>query len=55
MSQDVVSTMKREHRDLDWRIRKAGNDPGMCPFRLKEMKRQKLQLRDQLAAAGALN
>ena len=53
MSQDEMVRLRREHRELDTRIKKGGKHLGTCPHELKTLKLQKLQMRDQLAAVGA--
>ena len=45
-----LSAVKREHRDLDDAIEALEANPGADTFTLKRLKKQKLRLKDEIAA-----
>ncbi len=43
-----LAQLKREHRELDTRIKKLGKKPGTCTLELGELKKKKLALKQQM-------
>ncbi len=49
MSEELLE-LKKKHRELDTQVKKLGKQPTTCSLRLQKMKRQKFQLKEQIAA-----
>lgn len=52
MSQGRVLQLTRKHQDLEEKIRQATLSPATDDLAIRAMKRQKLRLKEMIAAAG---
>ena len=50
-SADDVEALRRRHKELDRRIAEEEQYPGSDDLRIREMKREKLRLREAIVAA----
>ncbi len=51
LSEIDIDELRRRHQELDRRIIEEEQHPGFDDFRIREMKREKLRLREAIVAA----